>query len=117
MSIRTDTWSELWRTPRHELLQAALLGFSYYFLASPAAHLSMSGSLAAVIWPAPGIAVVLLWTLPYRKWPVHLLAVFGAMLFVGDLDHLPLMADLGFAFLNVLEVAFCAWVGLSLIHI
>lgn len=111
MSIRTGTWGESGSTPAHVLLQAVLLGFSYYFLASPAAHLSMSGSLAAVIWPAPGIAVVLLWTLPYRKWPVYLLAVFVAMLFVGDLDHLPLKADLGFAFLNVFEVAFCAWVG------
>jgi len=93
------------------LLQAVLLGIAYYLLASPAAQLEGSQTLAAIAWPAPTLAIALLWRLPYRQWPVYLLAVLTAMLEVGRLDWLPWHTDVGFAVLNVLEVALCAWLG------
>lgn len=97
----------VWRT----LLQAVVLGIAYYLLASPAAQLENSLTLAAIVWPAPTLAIALLWRLPVRQWPVYLLAIFAAMLKVGDLDWLSWHTDAGFAALNVFEVALCAWLG------
>ena len=93
------------------LLQAVLLGIAYYLLASPAAQMEDRQTLAAIAWPAPALAIALLWRLPYRRWPIYLLAVLTAMLEVGRLDWLPWHTDVGFAILNVLEVALCAWLG------
>lgn len=99
-----------WLT-RETLWRALLLALIYYLLATPAAHIGDSGSLSAIAWPAPAVAIALLWRLPYRTWPAYLLAVFVSMLFVGRLDWLPLGADVGYAALNVFEIAFCAMLG------
>ncbi len=91
--------------------QAALLGTVYAALSTPAAYTSNAQTLAALIWPAPAVAVALLWNLPWRQWPIHLLAVFAAMLFVGDRDGLSLGADTAFALLNVFEVMLYTLLG------
>ncbi|MGB4117625.1 MAG: MASE1 domain-containing protein [Polaromonas sp.] len=91
--------------------QAGLLGVVYTVLSTPAAHTSNSQTLAAIIWPAPAIAVAVLWQLPYRQWGIFLLAVFLAMLFVGDRDSLSLNADAAFALLNVFQVALYTFLG------
>lgn len=93
------------------VLQALLLGCVYAVLSTPAAYTSNGNTLAAIIWPAPPIASALLWRLPYRQWGIFLLAVFAAMLFVGDLDELSFGADTAFAALNVFQVALYSLVG------
>jgi len=93
------------------LLQAALLGVVYCLVASPAVQLADSSTLAAIVWPAPTLAIALLWRLPPKQWPIYLLCVFIAMIEVGNRDWLSLQSDVGFAALNVLEVALCAWLG------
>jgi signal transduction histidine kinase len=90
---------------------ALLLACVYALLSTPAAYTSRPDTLAAIIWPAPAVAAALLWNIPYRRWPVFLLAVFLAMLFVGDADPLSLGADAAFALLNVFEVALYAVLG------
>lgn len=92
-------------------LTALLLACVYILLSTPAAYTSRPDTLAAIIWPAPAVAAALLWNIPYRRWPVFLLAVFLAMLFVGDADSLSLGADAAFALLNVFEVALFAFLG------
>ena len=93
------------------IFQAGLLGVVYAVLSTPAAYTSNSQTLAAIIWPAPAIAVAVLWRLPYRQWGVFLLAVFLAMLVVGDMDALSLLADAAFALLNVFQVALYTFLG------
>ena len=93
------------------LLQAALLGVVYCLIASPAVQLADSSTLAAIVWPAPTLAIALLWRRPPKQWPIYLLCVFIAMIEVGNRDWLSLESDVGFAALNVLEVALCAWLG------
>lgn len=93
------------------ILQAGLLGVVYAVLSTPAAYTSSSHTLAAIIWPAPAIAVAVLWRLPYKQWGVFLLAVFLAMIVVGDTDALSLNADAAFALLNVFQVAFYTFLG------
>jgi len=93
------------------LLQAALLGVVYCLIASPAVQLADSRTLAAIVWPAPTLAIALLWRRPPKQWPIYLLCVFIAMIEVGNRDWLSLESDVGFAALNVLEVALCAWLG------
>lgn len=100
------------RTPKTlscitEPLALALL---YYLLARPFVHLD-SGTLSAIAWPAPAIAIAVLWPLPPRRWPVHLLAVFLAIAATGDFTSATWRSDVGFCVLNVLEVALCAWLG------
>jgi signal transduction histidine kinase len=92
-------------------LTALLLACVYALLSTPAAYTSRPDTLAAIIWPAPAVAAALLWNMPYRRWPIFLLAVFLAMLFVGDADPLSLGADAAFALLNVFEVALYAFLG------
>jgi signal transduction histidine kinase len=92
-------------------LQAALLGVVYTVLSTPAAYTSNSQTLAAIIWPAPAMAVAVLWRLPYRQWGIFLLAVFLAMLVVGDMDTLSFNADAAFALLNVFQVALYTFLG------
>ncbi len=92
-------------------LQALVLAFAYAALSTPAAYLANPNTLAAIVWPAPALAVALLWTLPYRKWWPYLLAVFVAMMAVGDFDKLPLGTDAAYALLNVFEIALCAGLG------
>lgn len=91
--------------------QAVLLGTVYAALSTPAAYTSNAQTLAAIIWPAPAVAVALLWNLPLRQWPIHLLAVFAAMVFVGDGDGLSIGADSAFALLNVFEVMLYTLLG------
>lgn len=93
------------------VLQAALLGVVYALLSTPAAFTSSNNTLAAIIWPAPAIAAAWLWRLPYRQWPPFLVAVFVAMLFVGNFDALSVGADSAFAMLNVFQVALYSWAG------
>lgn len=92
-------------------LQAGLLGVVYTVLSTPAAYTSNSQTLAAIIWPAPALAVAVLWRLPYRQWDIFLLAVFLAMLVVGDMDSLSFNADAAFALLNVFQVALYTFLG------
>jgi signal transduction histidine kinase len=96
-------------------LSALLLGCVYVLLSTPAAYTSRPDTLAAIIWPAPAVAAALLWNLPYRQWPVFLVAVFLAMLFVGDADPLSVGADAAFSLLNVFEVALYAFLGRRLV--
>ncbi len=96
-------------------LTALLLACVYALLSTPAAYTSRPDTLAAIIWPAPAVAAALLWNMPYRRWPIFLLAVFLAMLFVGDADPLSLGADAAFALLNVFEVALYAFLGRRLV--
>ncbi len=105
--------SALKNAPAHARLAftALLLACVYALLSTPAAYTSRPDTLAAIIWPAPAVAAALLWNIPYRRWPVFLLAVFLAMLFVGDADPLSLGADAAFALLNVFEVALYAFLG------
>ncbi len=93
------------------LLQAALLGVVYAVLSTPAAFTANDNTLAAIIWPAPAIAAAWLWRMPYRQWPPFLLAVFTAMLFVGNFDALSIAADSAFAVLNVFQVTLYSAVG------
>ncbi len=96
-------------------LTALLLACVYVLLSTPAAYTSRPDTLAAIIWPAPAVAAALLWNLPYRQWPVFLVAVFLAMLFVGDADPLSVGADAAFSLLNVFEVALYAFLGRRLV--
>lgn len=100
-------WPALLRLP----LQALLLACVYVLLSTPAAYTSNADTLAAIIWPAPAVAIMLLWRLPYRQWPLFLLAVFAAMIVVGDGDALSVGADSAFALLNVFQVALSTWLG------
>ncbi len=93
------------------MAQAVLLGVVYALLSTPAAFTSNVNTLAAIIWPAPAIAAAWLWRLPYRQWPFFLVAVFVAMLFVGNFDELSVRADSAFAVLNVFQVALYSWAG------
>lgn len=93
------------------MAMALMLGVLYYVLARPAADIASSTTLAAVAWPAPTVAIALLWLQPKYMWAPYLLAVWVAMVIVGAQDDLPLLIDAGFAFLNVLEVVACAWLG------
>ena len=93
------------------LARGLLLGVVYVVLSTPAAYTSSAHTLAAIIWPAPAVAAALLWRTPYGQWPVFLMAIFAAMLVVGNADPLPLGADIAFAVLNVLEVALYAFIG------
>ena len=92
-------------------IQALLLGIVYAVLSAPAAYTSNTNTLAAIIWPAPAIAVAVLWQAPYRQWGIFLVAVFLAMLVVGNRDSLSLNADTAFALLNVFQVLAYALVG------
>jgi signal transduction histidine kinase len=82
-----------------------------YLLARPVAHLGGAGTLAAIAWPAPAIAIAVIWPLPPRRWPVYLLAVFIAIAATGEFSAASWRSDLGFCLLDVLEVALCAWLG------
>lgn len=93
------------------LFAAVIAGILYYMLASPAANIAQSTTLAPIAWPAPTFMIALLWHKPAREWAPYLLAVFVAMLFVGGLDWLPLLTDAGFALLNVAEIVACVLVG------
>src|SRR5450830_477980 len=90
---------------------AIVAGILYYMLASPAANIAQSTTLAPIAWPAPTFMIALLWRKPGREWAPYLLAVFVAMMFVGDLDWLPMLTDAGFALLNVVEIVACVLVG------
>jgi signal transduction histidine kinase len=96
-------------------LLALLLAFVYAILSTPAAYTSRPDTLAAIIWPAPAVGAALLWNLPYRRWPVFLVAVFLSMMLVGDADPLSVSADAAFAVLNVFEVALYAFLGRRLV--
>ncbi len=98
------------------LLQATLLGLVYALLSTPAAFTANDNTLAAIIWPAPAIAAAWLWRLPYRQWAPFLLAVFPAMIFVGNFDDLSFGADSAFALLNVFQVALYSAVGRRLVN-
>jgi signal transduction histidine kinase/CheY-like chemotaxis protein len=93
------------------LFSALVVGILYYMLASPAASIEQSTTLAPIAWPAPTFVIALLWRKPWREWAPYLLAVFIAMMFVGDLDWLPVQTDAGFALLNVIEIAACVLIG------
>ncbi|KAF1045584.1 MAG: Wide host range VirA protein [Herbaspirillum frisingense] len=90
---------------------AVICGILYYLIASPAANIEESATLAPIAAPAPTFMIALLWRKPAREWFPYLLAVFTAMMMVGDKDWLPVQADAGFALLNVLEIAACVMVG------
>lgn len=92
-------------------VQAALLGYAYAVLSIPAAYTTSANTLAAIIWPAPALAAALLWRKPYRQWPIFLLGIFLAMMWVGNLDELSMGADSAFAVLDVFQVALYSWVG------
>lgn len=83
----------------------------YYLLASPAVGIEQSTTLSAIAWPAPTFMIALLWRKPLREWPVYLVAVMVAIMFVGQHDRLSVYTDAGFAVLNAFEVAACALVG------
>ncbi|MDR6739154.1 signal transduction histidine kinase [Herbaspirillum sp. 1173] len=93
------------------LVASVISGILYYLVASPAANVAESTTLAAIAWPAPALLIALLWHKPLREWAPHLLAVFVAMMFVGDKDSLPMSIDAGFALLNVVEIAVCTLIG------
>ncbi|MBG7620361.1 MASE1 domain-containing protein [Herbaspirillum sp. AP02] len=93
------------------LLSALLCGVVYTLLASPAANLQDSATLAPIAAPAPALMIALLWRKPARDWFPYLLAVFVAMLVVGDRDSLPVQVDAGFALLNVVQIVACLWLG------
>ncbi|WP_144063500.1 ATP-binding protein [Caballeronia insecticola] len=93
------------------LAEPVLLGLLCYLLARPVAHLGGAGTLAAIAWPAPAVAIAMIWPLPPRRWPLHLLAVFVAIAATGDFSATSWRSDLGFCVLDVLEVALCAWLG------
>ncbi len=93
------------------VVQAALLGYAYAVLSIPAAYTTNANTLAAIIWPAPALAAALLWRKPYRQWPIFLLGIFLAMMWVGNLDELSVGADAAFAVLDVFQAAMYSWVG------
>jgi signal transduction histidine kinase len=93
------------------IVSAVLVGVLYYVIATPAAQMEDGATLAAIAWPAPTFVIAILWRRDWRDWPYFLSAVFIAMMWVGDLDWLPPKVDAGFALLNVVEVALCAWLG------
>ena len=92
-------------------VQATLLGYAYAVLSIPAAHTTSPHTLAAIIWPAPALAAALLWHKPYRQWPIFLIGIFLAMMWVGNLDDLSVGADSAFAVLDVFQAALYGWVG------
>ncbi|WP_250478496.1 MULTISPECIES: ATP-binding protein [unclassified Caballeronia] len=97
-------------TTLSRIIEPLALALLCYVLARPFVHLD-SGTLSAIAWPAPAIAVAILWPMQPRRWPVHLLAVFLAIAATGDFTAATWRSDLGFCVLNVLEVALCAWLG------
>ena len=88
-----------------------MLGLAYFALSTPATFTSSPDVLAAIIWPAPALTAALLWRVAYHQWPLYLLSIFVAMLFIGDQDTLTLAEDAAFALLNVVEVMLYAWLG------
>lgn len=93
------------------LAGAVVCGILYFLVASPAANIEQSTTLAAIAWPAPTFMIALLWHRPAREWLPYLLAVFVAMMFVGDEDWLPILIDAGFALLNVAQIMACVLIG------
>ena len=100
---------------RRGLVPALLLGLAYFLLASPLAHMEYGGTLAAIVWPAPALAIAVLWRQPYRQWGAGLLAILLAVMAAGLLDPAPPELDFQYALLNVCEVALCAFLGRRLI--
>jgi signal transduction histidine kinase len=90
--------------------RALVLGLVYALLATPLDTLGHSDSLAAIVWPAPAVALAWLWRVPRAEWPVSLAAIFIVMLGVGHLDALAFWVDALFALLN----AFGVWMSLEL---
>lgn len=107
-SAHPDATSGDW--PR-TILSAALAALVYYLLASPAANIAQSTTLAAIAWPAPAFMIALLWRKPARAWLPYLVAVFIAMMLVGHRDPLPPPVDAGFALLDVIQVVACLLIG------
>lgn len=97
-------------TTTSRIAEPVALALLCYLLARPFVHLD-SGTLSAIAWPAPAIAIAILWPLPPRRWPILLLAVFLAIAATGDFSAATWRSDLGFCVLNVLEVTLCAWLG------
>ena len=93
------------------LAEPIAFGILFYLLARPVAHLENAGTLAAIAWPAPAVAIAILWPMSPRRWPIHLLALFIAIAATGDFSGASWRSDLGFCMLNVLEVTLCAWLG------
>jgi hypothetical protein len=71
-------------------------------LAGPVAHPGSAGTLAAIAWPAPALAIAAIWPLPPRRWPLYLFAVFIAIAATGHFSATSWRTDLGFCFLDVL---------------
>jgi len=63
---------------------------------TPAAYTSHPDTLAAFIWLATALAV----TLPYGQWWPFPIAVFNAMMVVGDIDELLFATDAAYALLT-----------------
>ncbi|WP_250468074.1 ATP-binding protein [Caballeronia sp. GAFFF2] len=86
------------------LRRALSLGVLYGVLSTPLDTLGTGSALAAVVWPAPAMAVAYLWRRPLGEWPAALVAIFIAMVIVGQFDVFPLWVDASFALVNVLGV-------------
>ena len=91
-------WVPIWR-------RALALGLVYALLATPLDSLGHADKLAAVVWPAPGIALARLWRLPRREWAPSLSVIFVVMLGMGQLDAFSFSTDVCFALLNVVGIA------------
>jgi signal transduction histidine kinase len=92
-------------------LSTALAALIYYLLASPAANIAQSTTLAAIAWPAPAFMIAFLWRKKVGAWLPGLIAVFVAMMLVGHRDPLPAPIDAGFALLDVIEIVACLVIG------
>lgn len=84
--------------------RALVLGAVYALLATPLDSLGSSESLAAVVWPAPAVAIAWLWRVRRDEWPASLLMIFAVMVVVGRLDDLPAWVDASFAVVNAVAV-------------
>ncbi len=98
-------------------LHVGIFGTIYWIVAKESASCPHTQTLAANVWPAPCLAIAMLWRMHYRRWPPYLVAIFIALL-VEDIFSGTIQRDnLWYALLNVAQVALCAGLGRNLVAI
>lgn len=89
--------------------QLALAALAWWACAAACMWLAVYGGVVSLIWWPNGIAVAVLYVLPYRKWPIFI--AMGLM--VGTIDNwiftMPPFRALIIAVANFAEVAVAAW--------
>jgi len=91
--------------------QLVLAALAWWACAALCMWLSVFNGMVSLIWWPNGIAVAVLYLLPYRKWPIFL----AMGLVVASIDNwiftMPPVRAVGIAIANFAEVAVVAWLG------